>query len=137
MPGDRHRRGMDQMLWSTADEIDAIQVSLMRTLASVHRLRIIHLLGAGSLEVHELADQLGLQQAATSQHLAAMRAAGLVEGDRDGRAMRYRLSDPQINTACELMREALVRRLTRLGDLAAQAIASNDLVLATNEVRHP
>jgi len=125
------------MLLSTADEIDAIQVTLLRTLASVHRLRIIHLLGSGSLEVHELADQLGLQQAATSQHLAAMRAAGLVEGDRDGRAMRYRLSDPQINTACELMREALVRRLTRLGDLAAQAIASNDLVLATNEVRHP
>jgi len=125
------------MLLSTADEIDAIQVTLLRTLASVHRLRIIHLLGSGSLEVHELADQLGLQQAATSQHLAAMRAAGLVEGDRDGRAMRYRLSDPQINTACELMREALVRRLTRLGDLAAQAIASNDLVLATNEVGHP
>ena len=125
------------MLLSTADEIDAIQVTLLRTLASVHRLRIIHLLGSGSLEVHELADQLGLQQAATSQHLAAMRAAGLVEGDRDGRAMRYRLSDPQINTVCELMREALVRRLTRLGDLAAQAIASNDLVLATNEVRHP
>ena len=125
------------MLLSTADEIDAIQVTLLRTLASVHRLRIIHLLGSGSLEVHELADQLGLQQAATSQHLAAMRAAGLVEGDRDGRAMRYRLSDPQINTACELMREALVRRLTRLGDLAAQAIASNGLVLATNEVRHP
>ena len=125
------------MLLSTADEIDAIQVTLLRTLASVHRLRIIHLLGSGSLEVHELADQLGLQQAATSQHLAAMRATELVEGDRDGRAMRYRLSDPQINTACELMREALVRRLTRLGDLAAQAIASNDLVLATNEVRHP
>ena len=60
-----------------------------------------------------------------------MRAAGLVEGDRDGRAMRYRLSDPQINTACELMRDALVRRLTRLGDLAAQASASGDLALSS------
>jgi DNA-binding transcriptional ArsR family regulator len=125
------------MLLSTADEIDAIQVSLLRTMASVHRLRIIHLLGNGSLEVHELADQLGLQQAATSQHLAAMRAAGLVEGDRDGRAMRYRLTDSQINTACELMRDALVRRLSRLGDLAAQVSASSDLALASNEVRHP
>jgi DNA-binding transcriptional ArsR family regulator len=115
------------MLMSTADEIDAIQVSLMRTLASVHRLRIIHLLGNGSAEVHELADQLGLQQASTSQHLAALRAAGLVEADRDGRAMRYRLSDPQINTACELMRDSLVRRLSRLGDLAAQAISAPEL----------
>lgn len=125
------------MLVSTADEIDAIQVSLMRTLASVHRLRIIQLLGSGSLEVHEIADQVGLQQAATSQHLAAMRAAGLVEADRDGRAMRYRLSDPQIHTACELMRDALVRRLSRLGDLAAQAAASGALVLSPSEVRNP
>lgn len=128
---------MDEMLLSTADEIDAIQVSLLRTLASVHRLRIIHLLGSGSLEVHELADQLGLQQSATSQHLAAMRAAGLVEADRDGRAMRYRLSDTQINGACELMRDALVRRLTRLGALAAQASASSELVLSSSEVRTP
>ncbi len=91
-------------------------------------------LGRGSHEVHELADELGLQQAATSQHLAAMRAAGLVEAVRDGRAVRYRLSDQQISTACELMREALVRRLSRLGDLAAQASASPELVLSSREV---
>lgn len=124
------------MLLSTADDIDTIQVSLLRTLASVHRLRIIHLLGAGPREVHHLADELGLHQAATSQHLALMRAAGLVEAVRDGRAVRYRLSDPQIRVACQLMRESLVRRLSRLGDLAAQAGAPSDFVLSSHEVSH-
>ena len=124
------------MLLSTADDIDAIQVSMMRTLASVHRLRIIHLLGSGPCEVHQLADELGLRQAATSQHLAQMRAAGLVEASRDGRAVRYRLSDPQIRVACELMRETLVRRLSRLGDLAAQAATPSDLVFSSHEVSH-
>jgi DNA-binding transcriptional ArsR family regulator len=124
------------MLLSTADDIDAIQVTVLRTLASVHRLRIVHLLGSGSREVHELAEELDLHQATTSQHLAAMRAAGLVEADRDGRAMRYRLSDPQIHAACELMRDALVRRLSHLGDLAAQATAAPDLVGTAQGARH-
>jgi len=101
------------------DDIDAIQASLLRTLASAHRLRIIHRLGIGPCEVNELARDLGLGQAATSQHLAAMRAVGLVEAVRDGRTMRYELCDPEILAACSLMRTALVRRLSRLGDLAA------------------
>ncbi|MCU0478233.1 MAG: metalloregulator ArsR/SmtB family transcription factor [Chloroflexi bacterium] len=103
------------------DDIDAIQASLLRTLASAHRLRIIHRLGIGPCEVNELARDLGMGQAATSQHLAAMRAVGLVEAVRDGRTMRYELCDPEILAACSLMRTALVRRLSRLGDLAAAA----------------
>jgi DNA-binding transcriptional ArsR family regulator len=100
-------------------EIDLIQVSLIRALASPHRLRIIHLLGQGPREVNELARDLGLGQAAVSQHLGAMRAVGLVDAMRDGRVVRYRLADPEILVACDLMRAAIIRRLTALGSLAA------------------
>ena len=48
-----------------------------------------------------------------------MRAVGLVDAVRNGRSVSYQLSDPQILAACGLMREVLVRRLSRLGDLAA------------------
>jgi ArsR family transcriptional regulator, virulence genes transcriptional regulator len=108
-------------MFNPADDIDAIQASLLRTLASAHRLRIIHRLGVGPCEVNEISRDLGLGQAATSQHLAAMRAVGLVDAVRDGRTMRYELCDPEILVACSLMRGALVRRLSRLGDLAAAA----------------
>jgi ArsR family transcriptional regulator len=101
-----------------ADEIDEIQAGLLRTLASVNRLRILHALGESSLEVREIAAQVGISQVAASQHLAALRAAGLVEGRREGRQIRYRLADPEILAACALMRAVLVRRLSRLGDLA-------------------
>ncbi len=107
-----------------ADDIDTIQASILRTLASAHRLRIIHRLGDGSSDVNGLARDLGLSQASTSQHLAAMRAVGLVEAVRDGRTMRYELCDAEILAACGLMRSALVRRLSRLGDLAAGAAAA-------------
>ena len=108
-------------MWNGSDDIDAIQASLLRTMASPHRLRILHLLGDRGCEVNELARALGMSQAAMSQHLGAMRVAGLVDASRDGRMVRYRLSDPEILAACALMREVLVRRLSRLGDLAASA----------------
>ncbi|HYN47404.1 MAG TPA: metalloregulator ArsR/SmtB family transcription factor [Candidatus Nanopelagicales bacterium] len=125
-----------EMLGS-ADEIDEIQASLLRALASAHRLRIIHRLGIGPCEVNELARDLGLSQASASQHLAAMRAVGLVEAVRDGRTARYALSDPEILAACGLMRGALVRRLSRLGDLAAAARRPDDHVIPSSKVGHP
>lgn len=120
-----------------ADDIDAIQASLLRTLASANRLRIIHRLGTGPCEVNELARDLGLTQAATSQHLAAMRSVGLVEAVRDGRTMRYELCDPEILQACGLMRAALVRRLSRLGALAATASQPAASPIPSSKVGHP
>jgi DNA-binding transcriptional ArsR family regulator len=109
------------MVLQVSEEIEEFQASALRTLASPQRLRIIHLVGQRPHEVHELSERLGISQAATSQHLAALRSAGLVVSGRDGRTVEYRLSDPDIAAACTLMREVLVRRLSRLGDMAAAA----------------
>jgi ArsR family transcriptional regulator len=113
------------MVMGGTTEIESIQTSMLRALASTHRLRIIHLLGRGALEVRELAALLGMSQATASQHLAAMRSVGLVEATRDGRNVRYALTDPEILAACDLMRDVLVRRLSLLGDLAAAAHAAD------------
>ncbi len=117
-------------------DIDELQASMLRSLASVHRLGILHLLGVGPFEVNEIAREMCLSQAASSQHLAAMRSVGLVEAIRDGRTVRYRLADPQILAACELMRAVLVRRLSRLGDLAAAAYEPAIQALPSTEVHH-
>ena len=55
---------------------------------------------------------LDAAQAMVSQHLAVMRAAGLVQATRDGRLVRYRLTDAEIGVACEVMRRTVVRRLS-------------------------
>lgn len=103
-----------------SDGIYALQASLLKTLASPRRLEIVHLLGdSGPLEVRRIAERFGMSQPAVSQHLAAMRQAGLVESVRDGREVRYQLVDPELVGACALMRQILIRRIARLGDLAA------------------
>ena len=121
------------MVMGGTSEIESIQTSMLRALASTHRLRIIHILGAGSVEVRDIARELGVSQATASQHLAAMRAVGLVEAIREGRLVRYRLTDPEILAACDLMRDVLVRRLSLLGDLAASAQAA-DAVQSSSRV---
>ena len=102
------------------DGIYGLQASLLKTMASPKRLELIHLLSeTGPIEVRKIAEHFGLPQPAVSQHLAALRAAGLVEAVRDGREVRYQLADPEIVAACGLMRQILIRRIARLGDLAA------------------
>jgi DNA-binding transcriptional ArsR family regulator len=101
-------------------DIYTLQASLLKTMASPRRLELIHVLGEeGPIEVRKLAEHFGMPQPAVSQHLAALRSAGLVEAVRDGREVRYQLADPEIVAACGLMRQVLIRRINRLGDLAA------------------
>jgi len=101
------------------DEITILQAEVLKTLANARRLDILHQLAGGPIEVGRLADAIGASQPNVSQHLAVLRTAGVVEAERDGREVRYRLADPDVMRACGLMRGVLERRLTRLGVMAA------------------
>jgi DNA-binding transcriptional ArsR family regulator len=101
------------------DEITILQAEVLKTLTSPRRIDILHALAAGPREVGRLAASLGASQPNVSQHLAVLRSAGLVEAERDGREVRYRLCDPDVIVACDLMRSVLQRRLARLGRVAA------------------
>ena len=101
------------------DEITTLQAEVLRTIANPRRLEILHLLSEGPCEVGRLADHVGISQPNVSQHLAVLRGSGVVEADRDGREVRYRLVDPDVMVACGIMRGVLQRRLQRLAELSA------------------
>lgn len=103
------------------DEITILQAEILKVLASPRRLEILHRLADGPVDVGRLATDIGASQPNVSQHLSLLRSAGLVEAERDGREVHYRLTDPDVIRACDLMREVLGRRLTRLGELATPA----------------
>jgi ArsR family transcriptional regulator len=105
------------------DEVYRLQAEVLKTLSNPKRLEIIHLLAEGPREVGRLAEELGISQPNVSQHLALMRSAGVVDAERDGREVRYRLSDPEIIAACETMRGVLVRRLSRISVAATRTPA--------------
>lgn len=100
------------------DEIYSLQADVLKTLASPRRLEILHRLAEGPCEVGRLAEELGLSQPNVSQHLAVLRSAGVVEAERDGREVRYRLADDDVIVACSIMRGVLQRRIRRLAGLS-------------------
>jgi ArsR family transcriptional regulator len=108
------------------DEITVLQAEVLRMLASPRRLEILHRLAAGPCEVGRLAVSMGVSQPNVSQHLAVLRAAGLVDADRDGREVHYRLADTDVIVACDIMRSVLERRLRRLAELSSTPTAASD-----------
>ena len=70
---------------------------ILALLASPPRLMILcRLVESGRLSVGRLAGLVGLSQSALSQHLAKLRADGLVAFDRDGRTLHYRIADERV-----------------------------------------
>ena len=114
------------------DGIYNLQAEVLKTLASPRRLEILHRLAEGPCEVGRLADELGISQPNVSQHLAVLRSSGVVEAERDGREVRYRLADPDVMVACSIMRGVLQRRIRRLAGLPVEPTAAGPVADATS-----
>lgn len=81
---------------------------LMKLLSSEQRLVLLCRLVEGECSVGELAAYAGLAQSAASQHLAKLRAEGIVDTRREGQTIHYRISDPAavkvLDTLCDIYR---------------------------------
>lgn len=74
---------------------------IAKTLGHPQGLELIEQLGQGPRHVDLLADKLGIPIANVSQHLQAMRRAGLVAAERQGKFVIYRLTGPGVLKAVE------------------------------------
>lgn len=75
------------------DQLTDQIAALLRALGQPERLKILLAIGQQEACVCHLEAALGLRQAYISQHLMALRQAGLVTARRDGRNIYYRLVD--------------------------------------------
>ena len=90
---------------------------LGKALASPVRLQLTDLLRQGPRTVEVLAREAGASVANCSRHLQQLRAARLVEADRAGRHVRYRLTDAGVSAAFAVLRglaEVLLPEMDRL-----------------------
>jgi rhodanese-related sulfurtransferase/DNA-binding transcriptional ArsR family regulator len=86
-------------------------------LASPHRLEFLELLAQSERTVASLAEETGLSLANASQHLLALREAGLVESRKEGLFVHYRLADPSVFELSRAIRIVAERRLAELDRL--------------------
>lgn len=86
------------------EELFTLHARFCQGLGDPKRLLIIAALGHGELTVGQLARAAGARQSNISQHLALMRHLGLVVARRVDSNVFYRLSDPRILEAVDLLR---------------------------------
>lgn len=99
---------------------------IARALGSAARLLLLDFLAQGERNVEELADAAGLSVANTSKHLQQLKSAGLVEARRDGKHVRYRLSDDRALDAVRVLRTLAEAHLDQVGDLVSSYLRSRD-----------
>ena len=99
------------------------KADLFRALGHPVRVRILEVLQeAGSLTVGEIQQQVGLEGANASQHLAILRVQGIVEVRREGTKAWYSVPDPDIFDLLATARAIFQRRTAAQAVLLDQSV---------------
>ncbi|MHB9149862.1 MAG: ArsR/SmtB family transcription factor [Thermoleophilia bacterium] len=91
--------------------IHTIKADFFRALGHPMRVRILELLRDGDKTVGELRALTDLDSSSASQHLAALRRHGIVEGVREGTSVRYSVRDPLMFQLLEIARQMISANL--------------------------
>jgi rhodanese-related sulfurtransferase len=85
-----------------------------KAVSSPKRLELLDLICQGEKTVETLSRETGLTVANTSQHLQTLKAARLIEAEKDGLYVKYRLADEMV---CEFFRSMRVLAENRLAEV--------------------
>jgi DNA-binding transcriptional ArsR family regulator len=108
-----------------------LKADFFKTLGHPARIRVLELLSDREYAVAELLTVVGIEASNLSQQLAVLRRANLVVARKDGSAVFYVLTNPQVADLLVLAREILA------GVLSGQAELLEDLRSSAPERASP
>ena len=94
-----------------------IHAEMCKVFSNPTRLEILNLLRDREMSVTELIEKTKLSQSNISQHLSIMNSKGIVLSNRKGKNTYYRLANPKIIKAFDIIREVLVDRLKKMANV--------------------
>ena len=97
-----------------------MHAEICKVFTSPKRLEVINALRGGEKSVSQIAELLNIRQANLSQHLTVLREKGVVAIRKEGQHIYYKVANPKILKACDLMREVLLEKLSANEKLAKQ-----------------
>jgi ArsR family transcriptional regulator len=100
--------------------------SVARALGSEHRLDLLEHLAQGERSVEALSERAGLPFASVSQHLQALRKAGLVAARRDARRVLYRVADDSVMRLLASLREVAERQVAEVDRIISRYFRDRD-----------
>ncbi len=98
-------------------ELYKIHAEMCKVFSNSTRLEILNLLKDKELSVTELTAETKLSQANVSQHLSIMKSKGILVSNRKGKNIYYKLSNPKIIKAFDIIREVLIEKLKKNGKI--------------------
>jgi ArsR family transcriptional regulator len=96
-----------------------LHADVCKIFANAKRLEIISMLKEHEMSAGELIEKTGLSKANLSQHMAVLKARGVIRTRREGVNVYYCISNPKIIQACNLMREVLLEQLEEKGKMGS------------------
>lgn len=99
------------------NKIYELHAEICKILANPKRLQILNLLRNKEMSVNELASLMEIREANVSQHLTVMRQKGILVARREGVNIYYRIANPKVIKACDIMREVLLEQLEERAQL--------------------
>ncbi|KXA89682.1 hypothetical protein AKJ57_04980 [candidate division MSBL1 archaeon SCGC-AAA259A05] len=87
------------------DKVEKDEIELLKCVGSEIRYRILQLLREEERCVSEIMESLDKEQTLISHHLRSLHECGLVEKEKKGRKMIYKISDPVVLEFIEKVKE--------------------------------
>ncbi|MEK6727702.1 MAG: metalloregulator ArsR/SmtB family transcription factor [Candidatus Omnitrophota bacterium] len=93
------------------EKIFQLHAEVCKSMANSTRLKIMNILREGEKSVEDLRKRLGLPKANLSQHLSILRQRRIVSTRRAGLNIYYKIANPKMTKACDILREVLFEQL--------------------------
>ncbi len=93
------------------DRIYSYHADMCKVFSHPKRLELINTLRDEEMSVGDLGERLGLTPANLSQHLAMMRERHILVSRKEGNVVYYRVANPRLLEAFDLLREILFEQI--------------------------
>ena len=108
------------------ESILKLQADICKIFANDKRLGIINLLKDTEMSNSELMQKTGLSKVTISQHVNVLKSKGVIVVRREGVQLYYRIANPKIIQACNLMREVLVEQLLEKEKVVSRLVKASN-----------
>ena len=98
-------------------ELYEIHAEMCKVFSNATRLEILNLLRDRELSVTELIEKTKVSQTNISQHLSIMKSKGIVSSNRKGKNIYYKITNPKIIKAFDIIRDVLTEKLKKNGNV--------------------
>ncbi len=93
------------------DQLYVYHAEMCKVFSHPKRLQLINILRDKEMSAGELGERLGLPPANLSQHLTMMRERHILASRKEGNMVYYRIADPRLLEAFDLLREILFEQI--------------------------